>query len=142
MKRLETFIFTGALRGGKILPKNPRYVRGSLALYDDCDIRVVIDRRRESKSKKQLGYLYGVVYPEIAAHTGHTETEIDAIMKHKFLAKKVLWRGGEIFVSGSKAPLSSNEMAQFITEVIGEANALGIEVPAPDAEGQVIKSMH
>lgn len=132
MKKLDNFIFTGSLKGGKVIPRNPRYVKGSLQMYDDCDIRVVVEQRRRSKTKEQLGYLYGVVYPEISRYTGHTVLELDLLMKHKFLKKKVLWRGLDMLVSGSKAPLTSNELAEFIQSVILEANELGIVVPPPD----------
>lgn len=140
-KKLENFVFTGELRGGKVVPKNPKYVRGSLQMYDDCEIRVVVERRKRAKSKEQLGYLFGVVYPEISFHTGHSVTELDMLMKHKFLKEKVLWRGSELIVTGSKSPLTSNELSEFISSVVLEANELGIEVPPPDAEGQVIKSL-
>ena len=138
-KVLDSFIFTGELKGGKVVPKNPRYVRGSLQLYNDCDIRVIVERRKRNKSRKQLGYLFGVVYPEISQHTGHTITELDALMKHKFLKQKVLWRGNELLVTNSKALLTSNELAEFITEVIREANDLGIEIPLPDKAYQFKK---
>lgn len=133
-KKLDNFIFTGELKGGKVVPKNPRYVRGSLQMYEDCEIRVVMERRRRSKTREQLGYLYGVVYPEISRFTGHTVIELDLLMKDKFLKQKVLWRGNEIFVTGSKAPLTSNELAEFIQSVILEANELGIQILSPDKE--------
>ncbi len=140
-KKLDNFIFTGELRGGKVVPKNPRYVRGSLQTYDDCEIRVVVERRKREKSKEQLGYLFGVVYPEISTHTGHTVTELDLLMKSKFLKGKVLWRGTEMVVAGSKAQLTSNELSEFISSVILEANELGIEIPPPDKELTVMKTL-
>src|SRR3990172_6045887 len=101
-KKLNSFIFTGVLRGGKVVPKNPRYVRGSLQMYADCDIRVIVEKRKRGKSKEQLGYLFGVVYPEISQHTGHSVAELDMIMKQRYLKQKVLWRGADMFVTGSK----------------------------------------
>ena len=119
-KKLNSFIFTGVLRGGKVVPKNPRYVRGSLQMYADCDIRVIVEKRKRGKSKEQLGYLFGVVYPEISQHTGHSVAELDMIMKQRYLKQKVLWRGADMFVTGSKAPLTSNELSEFISSVVLE----------------------
>jgi len=132
-KKLDRFQFPGRLvADGKVIPNNPRYTKGMLSLYDQCDVIVVIERRRRGKTRAQLGYYFGVVLPEIAARTGHSVEELDLIFKAKFLRSKVRWRGAEIFVSGSKAPLTSNELAEYVTEVIGEAGELGIEVPPAD----------
>lgn len=131
-KVLDSFIFTGSLKNGRVVPKNPRYVKGSLQMYEDCEIRVAVERKKSGKSKEQLGYLYGVVYPEISRFTGHTVSELDLLMKHKFLKQKVLWRGLDMMVAGSKAPLTSNELAEFIQNVVLEANELGISIPPPD----------
>lgn len=133
MRKLDRFQFPAKLlTEGRILPNSPKHVRGLLAFYEPCDVLVHIERRKKGKSQEQLGYLYGVVYPEIAKHTGHSVEELDLVFKNMFLKNKVLWRGAEMVVTGSKAPLTSNEMAEFITNVIGEAAGLGIEIPAPD----------
>lgn len=142
MKRLDSFVFTGALRKGVVTPQNPRYVRGSLALYDDCDIRVVVERRKRSRSKEQNNYYWGVVLPEIALHTGHSAEELHEIFKTRYLAKKVLWRGGEMKIPKSTSELSTNEFTEFLQCVILEAKELGLTIPEPDKEGQIIKSMH
>lgn len=141
MKKLDSFIFTGNLKSGKVIPQNPRYVRGSLQMYGDCEIRVIVEKKKKSKTREQLGYLFGVVYPEISIHTGHSVEELDKVMKAKFLRGKVLWRGGEMRITNSKSGLSSNEMAEFIQNVILEGAELGIEIPPPDSKGQIIKSL-
>lgn len=133
MKSLDRFQYPGKLlEGGDVVPNNPRYTKGHLAFYEPCDVIVVVERRKRSKSRQQLGYLFGVIYPEIANHTGHSVEELDAIFKEMFLKKKVMWRGADRFITVSKADLTTNEMAEFITNVITEAGELGIEVPEAD----------
>lgn len=142
MKKLDQFIFTGELKGGKVVPQNPRYVRGSLAMYDDCEIRVVVERRKRSRSKEQNAYYWAVVLPEISLHTGHSVDELHLVFKQKYLSEKILWRGGEMKVAKSTAALSTNEFAEYLQNVILEANELGIEVPQADKVGQIIKSIN
>lgn len=141
MKKLDSFIFTGSLIAGKIIPKNPRYVRGMLATYADTEIRVVVERRKRSRSREQNNYYWGVVLPEIATHTGHSAEELHEIFKAKYLSRKVLWRGGDIKIPSSTTDLSTNEFAEFLQNVILEAGELGIEIPEADKEGQIIESM-
>lgn len=134
MKKLDSFIFTGALINGKVIPKNPRYVRGSLAMFADSDIRVVVERKRTKRSKEQQGYYWGVILPYISEHTGHTSEELHEVFKHKYLSQKVIWRGGEMSIPRSTTVLSTNEMAEYLTNIILEAGELGIQVPEPDAK--------
>jgi hypothetical protein len=131
--QLTRFAARASLKDGKLVLKNARFFRAMLARYDDTEkVRVVVERETGSKTNRQLGYLFGVVYPEIAAHTGHTVDELDAIFKAKHLHAKVMWRGGEVTTIRSKADLTSEEMGEYITAIILEAAELGIEVPPPD----------
>lgn len=131
-KRLDHFQFPAHLEGGNLKANNSRYTHGMLSMYEACDVIVHVERRRRGKSREQLGYLYGVVYPEISIHTGHSVEELDLIFKAKFLKNKVLWRGVDMIVPGTKSPLTSNELAEFITNVIVEAGELEIKIPPPD----------
>lgn len=120
------------LEGGVVQYGNERWVKGMLQQYLPCPMTVVFERRRSSRSKEQLGYLWGVVYPEISIHTGHSPEELHEIFKAKFLKNTLTWRGTEMFVIGSTSRCSLNEMAEFITNVVAEAGELGISVPDPD----------
>lgn len=99
------------------------------ASYEDCEVTVTIERKRNSRSKEQLAYYWGVVLPEIAHHTGHSVDELHEIFKSKHLRKKHFWRGNNITTIGSTSSLTLAEMSDFISNVILEANELGIEVP-------------
>lgn len=103
-----------------------------LSLYTDCEVLVTIARRQKNRSKEQLAYLWGVVYPSISDATGHSPEELHDIYKTKYLRKKVKWKGAEIVVVRSTSVLSTNGMAEFITDVITDASTLGIVVPEAD----------
>jgi hypothetical protein len=136
MKPLNRLTARGDLIGGKLVMKNPKWFRGMLQQYDDCAVMVTVERKRKSRSKEQLGYLWGVVYPTISEHTGHSPEELHAIYKAKFLKRKVHWRGADMAVLTSTSRLTANEMAEFITNIIVDAAELEIEIPEPDKDYQ------
>jgi hypothetical protein len=132
-KKFDRLVARGELTdGGLIKYDNPKWVRGMLQQYDPCPIVVLFERRRSSPSAEQRGYLWGVVYPEISAVTGHTPDELHQIMKRLHLLEKHVWRGKEIVTVKSTSELTMGELAEFITNVILTANELGIEIPPAD----------
>lgn len=142
LRRLVSFVSHGSIKGGQLVFDNPPYFRTILAGYEDTPkVRILIEKQRGAKTRKQLGYLFAVVYPEIARHTGHSVDELDAIFKAKYLKRSLKWRSGELQVVESKANLTSDEMGEFISNVIAEAVDLGIEVPQPDKLAQVMKTI-
>ena len=133
LRKLSTFVSHASIKDGKLVLDNQPYFRTILSGYEDTPkVRIIIEKQRGAKTLKQLGYLFGVVYPEISRHTGHSIDELDAIFKAKYLKKKLMWRGGELTTIDSKANLTSLEMGEFITAIIEEAQELGIEIPKPD----------
>lgn len=97
--------------------------------FDDCDVTILVERKKKSRSKDQLAYYWGVVLPEIADHTGHTVDDLHEIFKSKYLKKKHFWRGTTLTTIGSTSSLKLAEMSDFISNVIVEANEMNIEVP-------------
>ena len=132
MRKFEHFSHQGQIKGGKLVLNNPKWVRGMLQQYDDAPVVMVIERKKRSKSKEQTGYYWGVVLQYISEHTGHSPEDLHDIFKAKYLRRRKRWRGQEMTVLGSTNQLSTNEMAEYITNVIVEANELGIEVPPAD----------
>lgn len=131
-KKLNRLAAQGRLKDGKIVLNNERWLKGHLSLYEDCAITLVVERRAKDRSKEQLGYLWGVVYPEMSNHTGMSPEDIHDALKSKYLKRKVLWRGYDMFSPRSTSQLTVGEMAEFISNVILEAGEMGIEVPPPD----------
>lgn len=137
-RKLVTFVAHGSLKDGKLRLDNPRYFRTIIMGYEDTPkVRVVIEKDRGAKTRRQLGYYFGVVLPEIAGYTGHSTDELDRIFKAKYLVDKLQWRGGELRTIKSKAELTSDEMGEYISSVILEANELGIVIPESDKEWAV-----
>ena len=125
----------------KLVLDNPPYFRTVLLGYEDTEkVRITVEKERGAKTNRQLGYLFGVVYVEIARHTGYSIDELDAIFKAKYLKKSLKWRGGELQVIPSKADLTSEEMGEFISNVILEAAELGCVIPEPDKEWDTLET--
>lgn len=131
-KQLERLVALGRLKDGKLEFNNEPWFKGHLSLYDDAPVRILVERRTKSKTGEQRGYLWGVVYDYIAKHTGYSPDELHEIFKGKFLKSKFAWRGFDIFTVRGTSDMTSNEMAEFISKVILEANEMGIEIPEPD----------
>lgn len=131
---LDTFTSRAELKSGKLILDKPSYFKGMLMQFSDCKVRVVVERLKKEKSRQQRGYYWGVVLPIIAEHVGHTPERLHDIFKQKYLLEKVLWRGGDIHIPKSTEELTSNEYAEYVSNIILEASELGIVVPEPDKE--------
>lgn len=132
MKKLDTFTAHGELKGGKLVLSNERYFRGNLAYFEDCKVRVIVERLKNSRSKDQNNYYWGVVLPEIATHTGFSAEELHDVFKSKYLKDKRVWRGGNITVLKSTTALSTGEFAEYLQNVILEAGEMEIAIPEAD----------
>lgn len=133
-KAIKTFVSRGEIKGGKLILDNSQYFKGMMSLFADAKVRIIVERITGKRSKNQLAYLWGVVYPLLAESTGFSPEELHEIFKEKYLRHKVLWRGGEMYVPQSTKHLSSIEMGEFMSAVILEAGELGVKVPNPDSE--------
>jgi hypothetical protein len=131
-KKLNRLAAQGKLKDGKIVLNNERWFNGHLSLYEDCPITLIVERKSKDRSKEQLGYLWGVVYPCISQYTGFSPEELHELFKAKFLKSKMVWRGSDIFTVKSTSQLKVGEMAEFISCVILEAGELGVEIPLAD----------
>ena len=132
MKRLDTFVSYGRIEKGRLVLDKPRYFKGMLQGYEDTPVRLIVERKKRGRSNAQNAYYWGVVLPEISVHTGHTVEELHEIFKMKFLATKRVWRGAEMKTVRSTTELTTNEFAEFLSNVTLEAGELGIEIPQPD----------
>lgn len=135
LRKLVTFVSHGAIKDGRLVLNNEAYFRTIIRGYRDTKlVRIILEPARGTKTLAQLGYYHGVVLTEIARHTGSTVEELDDVFKAMFLSKSMKWRDGELVTIRSKAELTSDEMGEFIDQVLGEAAELGIEIPEPDKE--------
>lgn len=131
-KPFERLAHWASIKDGKLVLDNPRWFKGMIALHDDCEVQVIVERKKSDPSSQQRGYLFGVVYAEASRYTGYTPDELHEVMKTLHLKRKHLWRGSELVTVGSTTALSKNELAEFIMNVVLTLNEMGIEVPPPD----------
>lgn len=130
MATFERRVLAGSILGGELYIEPER----GYGEYDDCEVSILVERKRKSRSKDQLAYYWGVVLPEIATHTGHDVDELHEIFKSKYLRKKRFWRETTLTTISSTSALTLKEMSNFIKLVISEANEMEIEVPPPPSE--------
>jgi len=141
-RKLNTFVAHGSILNGKLVLENPAYFKTIISGYEDTlKVRLTVERARGAKTKNQLAYLFGVVYVEIARHTGYSVDELDAIFKAKYLKKSLKWRGADLVTITSKANLTSEEMGEYISAVVLEAQELGCEIPDPDKHWDLAETL-
>ena len=105
----------------------------TLSKFEDMKAIVKVEPIRSQKSQQQLGYLWGIVYPEIASHTGHLENELHELFKRKFLKPRIIkWRETEVQIPNEFKRLSKGEVSEFIQRVMAEAADMGIIIPEAD----------
>jgi hypothetical protein len=110
--------------------KQTQYSILALLKFEPSDVVVTVAPIRSNRSLNQLSYLWGIVYPEIAGHTGHTTTELHEIFKRLLLPPRITkFKGREFKMAATTSTLSKSEMAEFITRVIAEAAEMGINIP-------------
>lgn len=136
MRKFEHLTHRGNIKDGKLVLNNPKWFKGMLQMYSDADVVVTLERKKNSKSKEQQGYYWGIILQYISEYTGQSPEDLHDIFKAKYLRRKKLWRGADMVTIGSTSRLSANEMSEFMQNVILEGNELGIEIPPPDPEYQ------
>lgn len=125
MAKFERRVLAGTILGGELYIEPGR----GYGEYDDCEVSILVERKRKSRSKDQLAYYWGVVLPEIANHTGHDVDDLHEIFKSKYLRKRRFWRDTTLTTISSTSALTLREMSNFIKLVIAEANEMEIEIP-------------
>ena len=134
MRKLTSLTTYGELKDGKLKIPKKGWFFNMLTTFIDTEIQITVERRKHTRTLKQLAYLWGVCYPLISEHTGETPEQLHLIFKAKFLQSNKTWRGGNYIIHRSTSELSSEEMGDFITSVITEASELGVVIPMPDRE--------
>lgn len=133
-KRLTSLTHFGKLLNGQIVLDNGRWFKGTLAGFEDCDVKLTVERKRGTRSEKMNNYLWGVVYETIAEKTGYLPEEVHQIFRSKFLSEKRVWRGGNITIARSTATLTTDEFSEYLNQIISDVAEMSIEIPLPDKE--------
>lgn len=142
MTKLSSITHFGKLLKGQIVLDNGRWFKGTLSGFDDCDIKLTVERRRGARTEKMNHYYFGVIIETVAEKTGYLPQEAHEVLKSKFLRTKLVWRGGEITTVRSTASLTVDEFSEYMMQCIQEAADLGISIPPPDQEFRVKKDFY
>lgn len=134
-RKLDEEMFYGELKEGKLILSREKIAK-ALSQYEDCRIEVMMRRVRNSKTKNQLGWFFGVVLKLISDHTGD---DIESLYRNVFLpqfAPTIIkkWKGKEVISRKRISQMSSEEMSDFITRVMVEGADLGIVFPEPSKD--------
>lgn len=106
--------------------------------------RVLIAKDRQTRSKKQNAYLWGVAYPFVASGLqeawGETlnNDEVHEFLKDRFLSKPVVNRkNGELMgkTKGSSKVLNTKEFTEYLEQIFKfSAESLGVTIPLPNED--------
>lgn len=119
---------------GNLVP-NPILLRSFHAKHGDGDYEIVITKRGEGKTARQLRYIHGPVVGAISEHLGYSTKDIKAYLKREFGVKveRIDPMTAEIYEEPkSFADYTKDEMRMFLDEVIQFASEIGIFVPIPE----------
>lgn len=128
-------VFSGAVGAdGKLHLDARGLLTRYLATLKNKPVQVIVRVAQRAKSRSQLGYLWGVVYPVIAEDLGYAAYELDAL--HDALIRKLRGLKPEPNPLGlrvSLAEMPHDEVSDYISDVrMFAATELGIVTP--DAE--------
>ena len=129
--KLDTETATGQIKDGVLTLKNSSWFRNIFARYEDCKVRVIVERVKNSRSQRQNNY-YWWALGIISRDQGNTPAELHDIFKSKFLRTQKVWRGGNIATLKSTTNLTKGEFVEYIENIRAEVAELGIEIPDPD----------
>jgi hypothetical protein len=133
-----TFTSKGSIKDGALIFDNPAYFRTIFLKYADTPkVRIVVEKERGTRTKRQNSYYWGIVLKYIAEYMGEREEDLHEIFKAKFLKSRRQWRGAEMTILKSTTDLTSDEFGVYIDRCIQEGAELGVVVPMADKEYRV-----
>jgi hypothetical protein len=135
MAKLNRTTFLGSIEKGVLVVRNRATMAAEIKKYDDCPTIIKVERLKNSRSRNQNSYYWGVVLDVIANDTGHTQEELHQIFKKMFLPKIFKKLGDKtVIINGSTTALSTDEFARYIDRIIAEVSQIGIAIPPAEAK--------
>ena len=126
--KLDKEISTGELKNGVLTIKNAPWWRNLFAKYEDCKVRVIVERVKNSRSQRQNNY-YWFCMEVISKEQGNTPSELHDIFKSLFLKTKRVWRAGNVTTLKSTTQLTKGEFVEYMENIKAEVANLGITLP-------------
>jgi hypothetical protein len=122
-------IKNGAMHPNRIL------LDAYIAKHGDGDYEIIITKRGDSKTLRQLRYVHGPVVGAISEHLGYSTKDIKAYLKREFGVKveRIDPMTAEIYEEPkSFADYTKEEMRLFLDEVILFCASINIHIPIPE----------
>lgn len=140
MPKLQEYEATGAIKKGKLILRNRRALKLALKAFSDCEVAVRIERRRANRSQPQNRWYWGCIVQALSDHTGYSPDEMHAVLKAKFIPKRLAVTDGngeicgEFVIGGSTAKLDKTAFAEYCEAIRQWAAELGVAIPDPNYE--------
>jgi hypothetical protein len=129
------------VRRGRLFIRNRREFDDQIkALPDDWDLEVTVKRLRATRSTVQNRYYWGVVVQMLSDDLGYTPDEMHALLKMKFLPKRLAICDGngeildEFVVGGSTRELTTADFGEYLDAIRQWAAERGLVIPDPYAD--------
>lgn len=129
--KLDKATALGELKDGVWILNNAPLFKVNLAKYEDCKIRCIVERVKNSRSQRQNNW-YWHVLTIISRDQGNTPEELHDIFSSLFLKTKRVWRAGNVTTLKSTTQLTKGEFVEYMENIRAEVAELGIEIPDPD----------
>lgn len=134
---LQEYDATAEIKGGRLRIRNRRAFDLALQSFTDGEVAVRVEKRRATRSPQANRYYWGVVVEAFSMRTGYDADEMHAILKAKFLPKRVAITDGngeiqgDFVIGGSTTKLNVNDFYEYVERVRQWAAELGFDIPDP-----------
>ena len=129
---------TGRIVGGRLLIRRRPAFAAALGRMREGEVTVTVARKHAARSLPQNAWYWGVIVALLSEHTGFTPDEMHAVLKAKFLPKRLAVSDGngeivgEYVIGGSTAKLNKLEFGEYCEAIRQWAAAdLGVLIPDP-----------
>jgi len=120
------------IEGGEFRLREERaFLNAVLTHFGSDSFGVMTLKQGDSRSNRQLRYLFGVVYDLASKEWGYTRDEMHEICKERFLKRTYHVGQEDVTAPGSTKGLTVGEMTEFIDRVRQFFAEHGLNTPDP-----------
>ena len=120
--------FTGEIKDGKLTIRNRQQFNEWIKSLKG-EVRIIVERVKGKRSNLQNNY-YWLFLNIISLETGNEANDLHRIFKAKFLPRKSIKYGKQIYkIPISTTSLSKIEFGEYMNRISAEAGEYGITLP-------------
>ncbi len=135
-KLREQIKFQTKIEDGHI--KETNYSIFMLSKYAPAPVYISVEPVNRRRTLSQNAYYWAVVIPALSEKTGYAPGQLDRLLEQEFCPREVIvWRGIEKVTIKHCKDLTVGEMTEFLTNVIAEAQSMGVEIEPPNFDHQL-----